>query len=232
MSTSPRLMPRSPKANPSVLKVEVKLNKEETSRLQEQALKMEAETKELRHKLKQLKTEAQNETKRRRELIALGEIKHSEEMNRSQEAFKATVNAIHNAKIQKVKDSLVLQQLENCQSICASMRKTIEGSMAAVKANIKTANSVIHTTSETAKQSEASQYRAIEKKLQLLHDKIPNSHVYTQFPKRPKCQISEVTVFEKPFIADTEEQPTPTETIRFVPTSLVQRVKWITHCLE
>ena len=228
---SPKLMFKSPRANPSVLKVEFKLNLEEASRLQEQAQQIEAETKQLRSKLKQLKHEAKNEINRRMELINQEQVKHEEELNARSHGFAATKQAIRQAREQKVKDSLIMQQLGSCRGICDGMKQTIQSSMKAVHANIQRATEAAHGASDAAKNSEASQFRAIENKLQAIHDAIPEPETYKKFPKRPVCAVSEAVAFEfpgEPFAFSD----TPKEVTHVMPVHLVETVKWVNPCFQ
>ena len=124
---SPRGLPRSPRTNESVLKAEMKLNREEAARLQESSARIEVELKEMRGQLKQLKLQAKAESERRKQAIEAEETKHEEAMREKAREFDARESEIASARqsILKQFHDAASQGVYSLKAICGDVKETM-----------------------------------------------------------------------------------------------------------
>ena len=235
---SPRSMPRSPgSSNPKVLRLEMKLNREESINLEKANTTLRTQAGQLRDTLKQIKGERRAEMKLRRKLIADEEIKNEEKLKQCREEFANAQANLQATRKQMANEKLsgAANHVTEVKSMCQTLKSSVENSVAEMQKQVSLSKEQFNEIALKEPENEASRYKQIENNFKEAYDMIPDAGLFTEFPSRPKVCLSEVMAFECPG-TDAEAEPVQhfdsSVIMRFTPSHLVHTMKWIKQCIH
>lgn len=235
MLTPRKLSARSPAKTDSVIRVEMKLNREEAARLQETNAHLEKEVNQLRETQIKIKEEVKQESRRRKKLFLEQQQANDDEMRALKKSFADSKSRLEEARnlSRSEKINTVSENISEMKSVTGSLKSIIDNTVSDVTNRFRTGSARMHAITDTPADPEVSTYRSIEIRLQSTLAALPQASELGEFRTRPSVELDNLVVFEAPQEEPEQETHVIVRNVyKFVPLHLVRAFKWIHECLQ
>lgn len=229
-----RMSTRSPASSSSVLRVEVKLNREEAARLQEANTQLEKEVNQLRETHTKIKEEVRLETRNKKKRFLEMQQENDEKMHALKKSVADSKVRLEESRKLAMKQKIdsVTESVNDVKSMASSIKSLVETTVSDVTANFSAGSSRMHEITDRPVDSETCTYRNIENRMKSALASLPHAGDFAEFRSRPSIELDNLVVFEAP---QEEQEGAPVvikNVYKFVPLHLVRVFKWINRCLQ
>lgn len=218
----------------SVLRLEMKINREEGVHLQKENDELQMQSQSLRAEIKRLKEETNAEIRMRKRLVAEAENDHIARVNDAQREFAVAKVKAQDARAHAAAEqlSLLKQATRALKNVCARGKEIVAASITDVRRQAESAKAAVREPAVAERNPEVAELRKMAQAMQETYDVMPNAGAFTGLPRKPRCVVSEVTAFEVPGEDGGLEAAPKEREVQYIPEHLVRTMRWIGQCLR